>query len=74
MNKCNELLLNSGKKVKLLEMRIDIKNIQITSFQNIRDTQAKDIKKLKRLVWKKNFQVYGLGGIVAVLSYKLIFR
>lgn len=70
---CNELLAVSAKKVRLMEMRVELKNVQITSFQSIRDSQAADIKKLKRLVWKKNLQIGGLLVLSAVLGYKLIF-
>ena len=70
---CNELLVVAAKKVKLMEMRVDLKNFQITSFQAIRDSQAADIKKLKRLVWKKNFQIGGLLVLSAILGYELVF-
>jgi hypothetical protein len=70
---CNELLAVSAKKVRLMEMRVELKNVQISSFQSIRDTQAQDIKKLKRMVWKKNFQIAGLLVLSGVLGYKLVF-
>lgn len=70
---CNELLAVSAKKVRLMEMRVDLKNVQITSFQSIRDSQAADIKKLKRMVWKKNLQIAGLMVLSAVLGYELAF-
>jgi hypothetical protein len=70
---CKELQVVAAKKVRLMEMRVDLKNVQITSFQSIRDIQAADIKKLKRLVWKKNFQIGGLLVLSAVLGYELAF-
>lgn len=70
---CNELLVVASKKVRLMEMRVDLKNVQITSFQAIRDSQATDIKKLKRLVWKKNFQIGCLLVLSTVLGYGLVF-
>lgn len=70
---CKELQVISAKKVRLMEMRVDLKNVQITSFQAIRDSQAADIKKLKRLVWKKNGQIGGLLVLSAVLGYGLVF-
>jgi len=70
---CKQLQAISAKKLRLMEMRVDLKNVQITAFQSIRDTQEADIKKLKRLVWKKNFQLSGLGLLAAVLGYKVVF-
>lgn len=70
---CNELLAVSAKKVRLMEMRVELKNGQISSFQSIRDAQAADIKKLKRMVWKKNLQIAGLVMLSAVLGYELFF-
>jgi hypothetical protein len=70
---CNELLAVSAKKVRLMEMRVDLKNVQITTFQSIRDAQAADIKKLKRMVWVKNLQIAGLVVLSAVLGYELAF-
>lgn len=70
---CKELQAVSAKKIRLMEMRVDLKNVQITSFQAIRDTQAADIKKLKKLVWKKNLQIGGLVVLSAILGYELVF-
>jgi hypothetical protein len=55
-----------------MQMRVDVKNSQIGDFEMIRETQTKQVKTLKNMVWKKNFEIWGWRLLSGILVYQLI--
>jgi hypothetical protein len=69
---CRELAISKDKRLRLMQMRVDVKNSQIGDFELIRETQAKQVKTLKRIVYKKNFEIWGWRVLNGVLVFQMI--
>jgi hypothetical protein len=69
---CRELAISKDKRLRLMEMRVDVKNSQIGDFELIRETHTRQVKSLKRMVWKKNFEIWGWRVLSGVLVFKIL--
>jgi hypothetical protein len=75
---CEAIHVVKDRKIKLLEMRVAYKDLQINGLEKGRETE-KDIVKLnnkghKLVVMRKNIELWVWRGLTGVLAYRLIYR